>query len=747
MTEYSPETLHRLEPLYLPKYQLHSAPFSAVHEDRFLYLDNARAERLNLLTHMTQFSNLLLILMGESGVGKTSLLQRFLNTAQPDWRICQFTANTMMDAEQLLFAAAQGFGLQQLPHDATQLQEMLYSRLATLHRQEHIPILIIDEAHSLPKDALLAVFHLADAQVDQGNLIRIILGCEPLIEKILQSKEIRVLRERVTHTMELTAFDENTTAEYLKHRMAVAGFTGVTPFTPKLVKKIYKASEGNPARINTQAHQLLTQGEVTPLEQTEPEIILSTTKRNYKSMLLITLAAGLAVVGFMFQKQINSLFNEPGAKIPAPTVTTATPAPVPIIKEKTITLNSTEGALTLSIPVVSVTPAATTPATGTTTLQTNTTPAVAITPPAASITVENPTPTAVTGLIDIRSLEPANLSPSSKPQTLTINGQDFTQDSQVVVGWGGHEKTLGKNQVKFINSNELQITITTGMKADAWSVQVLDPLRGKTARKSFAVGKPAARLNNRTTPPLPVVSYPTAKSVTGIQDESWIRAQSPQHFTLQLFGTSTRDNAAQFIKHHHLTKEVAIFKTRNKGKPWYSVISGAYPSEAAAHQASTRLPVALQQAKPWIRRFDSVQASLAAAPTQPSMATTTPVRKPLGPTPTSVARNNSTALTQNEAYLWSQDPRHFTLQLFVTQQVEHAQKLITSHPVLSTKAVYFRSRHSNQDTFTVVFGDYTTHDQAQAAIAQLPTELRVLRPEVRTMASVHAEMQDDTLSH
>ena len=270
MTAYSSDDIDRLEPAYLKNYGLQEAPFATLHDDKFMYLDAERAQRLNMLQHMCRYSNLLLIVQGVHGVGKTALMQRFIQSAEPDWQLCEIAANTMIDAEQLLFQAAQGFGVRQLPQDASDLQEMLYAKVATFHHNDQIPILIIDDAHELPKDALLAIFNLADAYVNDVNLLRIILFCEPQIEKIINSKDVKALRERVTHTMEVPPLDEESTAEYLKHRMAVAGFNGGSPFTPPLVKKIFKASRGIPAQINTLAHQTLESGDIQ-IEQTDDQ--------------------------------------------------------------------------------------------------------------------------------------------------------------------------------------------------------------------------------------------------------------------------------------------------------------------------------------------------------------------------------------------------------------------------------------------------------------------------------------------
>ncbi len=731
MSDYRPDHLARLEPTYMTKHHMQSAPFAADHDDRFLYLDSARNERLALLNHMTQFSNLLLIVMGAAGIGKTSLLQRFVLTAQVDWRVCEITANTMMDAEQLLFAAAQGYGLQQLPNDAAQLQEMLYARLATLHRQEQIPILIVHHAHTLPKEALIAVFNLADAQVDQGNLIRIILSCEPQIEKILQAKDVRPLRERVTHTMEIPALDEASTAEYLKHRMAVAGFDGISPFTPKVVKKIFKVSHGVPARINELAHQILEHGD-NPAQLDEEMPVTETGKRSHKSMVFITLAAVMAVIVFVYQDQINALLEDK-VVVATPTQTpVAAPASTnEVTQQKVISLEPASTPPTVSVPVKGI-------PTNTPTVPTTVTssPASLPTAPADSGAI----PPAVT--IDVRSLDPASLQLSSKTQSLSILGQGFTPESKVSVSWGGHEKMLKADQVKFISENELRISITTGSKAEKWAVQVTDPQYGKSKKLEFDVGvvKPAT-----TTTPAMVV--PAIEKAAGIHDAVWIKQQAAQNFTLQLFSTRTQHAAVAFIQQNKLHGDLAIFHSSKQGGDWYSVVMGSYATQQAAQQASKQLPTAIQKAKPWVRRFDAISVEI-----KPEKLTMTkPVTTATGPAPKQTGKPAQTpaglpgtaanpALTQHEAWLWSQDPRHYTLQLLVSQHSDSVERFINQHDLLRAKAVYFRTHKNSRELYTVVYGVYATQQQAEDASAHLPAELKAVKPHVRTLGSIHAEL-------
>ena len=239
---YDTSNIDDITPPYLASYGLTEPPFSSEQDDRFLYINSSLNERFELLKHYTQYGNLLLLITGERGIGKSSIKQRFISTAQEEWNICEIQSHAMMDASLLLRQVATGFNISEPPLEPAVLFEVLREQLEYMHQNAMVPILIIDDAHELPQDALQTLLYLAEHHSDQQSALRIILFCEPEIETMLQDPAIHSLKDRVTHNMELSSLDEGQTAEYLRHRLAVAGLDGTSAFTPKLVNKIFKAS-------------------------------------------------------------------------------------------------------------------------------------------------------------------------------------------------------------------------------------------------------------------------------------------------------------------------------------------------------------------------------------------------------------------------------------------------------------------------------------------------------------------------
>ena len=190
---YDTSNIDNIEPPYLASYGLTEAPFSSQQDDRFLYLNTSLNERLELIKHYTQYGNLLLLITGERGIGKSSLKQRFINTAQEEWQICEIQSHTMMDASLLLRQVATGFNITEPPLDPAVLFEVLSEQLEHMHQHSLVPILIVDDAHELPQDALQALLYLAEHHSDQHSALRIILFCEPEIEVMLEDPAIHSL--------------------------------------------------------------------------------------------------------------------------------------------------------------------------------------------------------------------------------------------------------------------------------------------------------------------------------------------------------------------------------------------------------------------------------------------------------------------------------------------------------------------------------------------------------------------------
>ena len=733
---YDPDNidqLNRVEPTYLGAYGLTQAPFSMQQDDRFFYSNSALTERLELLKHYTQYGNLLLIITGERGIGKSSLKQHFINTAQEEWQICEIQSHTMMDASLLLKQVAHGFGITEAPHDPSALFEVLSDQLEHIHQSSNIPILIIDDAHELPQDALQALLYLAEHHSEQHTTLRIILFCEPEIEVMLEDPAIHSLKERVTHSMEIPALDEIQTAEYLRHRLAVAGLDGTSPFTPKLINKIFKASDGVPAKINDYAHQnLLDDTEPTSPDELEfeNELIHETSNLNLRNIVLGGVALVLVVTGLLFQDQINSLFEEP-----QPVIAKTTPPQNKIAspEKKIEPVNTSNIDATAKAPSVEEK-----------TIEFSLDKAPKTDKKSADKTKKD------SAEIKLISVNPNPVPGSKQRQIISISGKGFNKNQKVKVSWTGKEKTLKETQVTFTSDTYINLILNVGMQADTWKVTIVDPvLNIKSNTISFDVvssekdkekekisvpekstlqikSTPQVKTDTKFTKPAikiePVKTVTTKKQSNGLFDQGWIRQQNKDYFTLQLLGTHQQNTLPTYLKKYNLKNDAASFKTKRNDKDWFTLIYGSYPTKTAAQTAAKQLPKGVS--KPWIRSFASILPSLSKI--QP--AKTAPALIPMAKIP-----------DNQEGWLWSQDPSHYTLQLTAGTDKKAIQTFIKRHN-LTGKAVFFHHLRDGKDWYILLHGSYSGYSKAKAAINQLPPAVQKAKPWARSFGAIHAEL-------
>ncbi len=98
-----------------------------------------------------------------------------------------------------------------------------------------------------------------------------------------------------------------------------------------------------------------------------------------------------------------------------------------------------------------------------------------------------------------------------------------------------------------------------------------------------------------------------SKKAKGIHRESWLLAQNPSYYTIQLIGLQNEKSIYKFVKKYKLFNQVASYKTLYRKKDWYPLLYGVYPSRKEASSAMKKLPQEFRKLSPWIRSFSSIQ--------------------------------------------------------------------------------------------------------------------------------------------
>jgi DamX protein len=304
---------NRDAPTYLAHYGMHRPPFATKTEDDMYYNEPTRTKRLDILLHLTQYGNELLLVTGPEGSGKSTLMQQFLKQAPGSWKICSLNAHAKLDEEQLLYRICHSFNLPVETGTLGAITTSIKRQLDQLLASTKTVVIVIDNAHILSNDCLVLLTDLAKIKnPHSGALLRIILFAEPQIKIQFASIELENKPKYPIRKIDLPPFDEINTGELIRHRTRTAGLEADSTFTEAAIGKIYKQSEGLPGNIVELAHRVLF--EMTPLKRrTKPRPMAESNEEKAKRPIglisAITVVVLIALI-LMFQKEINQLYSQ-----------------------------------------------------------------------------------------------------------------------------------------------------------------------------------------------------------------------------------------------------------------------------------------------------------------------------------------------------------------------------------------------------------------------------------------------------
>jgi len=234
--------------MYENFFGLTERPFNLLPDPDFLYLSpQHKLARAYLEYGLTQKLGFV-VLTGEIGTGKTTLIRSLLK-AQAGKQRLGVLYQTSFDAEDLLELLLKEFEIPGHSHSrASRLSAFNDFLIKAYGRGEHV-VLIVDEAHNLGAAALEELRLLSNIQADKEPLLQVILVGQPNLRDRLRQPALRQLAQRVGVHFHLQPLDEAETKEYIQFRLARAGGSGI--FTPSALDKIYESTKGVPRRINS----------------------------------------------------------------------------------------------------------------------------------------------------------------------------------------------------------------------------------------------------------------------------------------------------------------------------------------------------------------------------------------------------------------------------------------------------------------------------------------------------------------
>ncbi|MES2390792.1 MAG: AAA family ATPase [Acidobacteriota bacterium] len=215
-----------------------------------------------------------IVLTGEVGTGKTTLLRRALGSFDQSRVFTSFVFNPQLETLDFLEFVLSDFGLTPANRTKSGMLIQLNRWLVERFRHQETCVIVVDEAQNLSSELLEEIRLLTNLETSSEKLVQIILSGQPEFEQKLRQPELRQLRQRISLWCRTQALSLEQTGAYIAQRLLIAG-TAEQLFLPDAVAAIHRASRGIPRIINLICEHALIFGYVEQLPQIPVRIVMA----------------------------------------------------------------------------------------------------------------------------------------------------------------------------------------------------------------------------------------------------------------------------------------------------------------------------------------------------------------------------------------------------------------------------------------------------------------------------------------
>jgi len=235
---------------YLEHFKLSEQPFRLTPDPDFLYWSKQHARAKAYMESTIWLADGFVVITGEIGAGKTTLIQSFLEELDDDV-VYAVVSQTQLTATEFLQAILTEFGFKPFDKRKVELLDMLNMFLIEQYSNGKKVLLIIDEAQNLSKKVLEEVRMISGLETHKEKVLRIVLAGQPELKDTLDSPSLKQLMQRVRLRFHIGPLDRQELREYVERRLAVAGRSKADLFAEDSFESIYRFSGGVPRLINT----------------------------------------------------------------------------------------------------------------------------------------------------------------------------------------------------------------------------------------------------------------------------------------------------------------------------------------------------------------------------------------------------------------------------------------------------------------------------------------------------------------
>jgi general secretion pathway protein A len=253
--------------MYKTYFGLQENPFNITTDPRYLYMTRRAEEALSRLTYGIEARKGFILLTGEVGTGKTTLLNKLLESLPTERVATAFVFNARLTESQFLDYMIADFGIPCKSRMKSQVLFKLHQWLLDRYQAGEQTVLVVDEAQNLSRQTLEEIRLLTNLETSTEKLLQIVLAGQPELEQKLNQRELRQLRQRIALRAQTLPLTQEETCGYMLERMRIAGSNGEEIFSPSAIEAVHQHSRGIPRVINLLSEHALIRAF---LEQRKP---------------------------------------------------------------------------------------------------------------------------------------------------------------------------------------------------------------------------------------------------------------------------------------------------------------------------------------------------------------------------------------------------------------------------------------------------------------------------------------------
>src|SRR3984885_13702751 len=236
--------------MYQRFFGLRESPFNVNPDPRYLYLTKQIQEALAGLTYGIQNRKGFILLTGEVGTGKTTLLNRLLDWLRVQQVATAYIFNSRLEVNHLFDFIMSDFEIPCDSREKSQVLLRLNQWLLERYRAGKSAVLIVDEAQNLAPEVLEEIRLLTNLETSTEKLLQIVLTGQPELEEKLKMPSLRQLRQRITLRCHTAPLSLEETFGYIAERLRIAGATGEPIFSKEAIQTVHLYSQGIPRVVN-----------------------------------------------------------------------------------------------------------------------------------------------------------------------------------------------------------------------------------------------------------------------------------------------------------------------------------------------------------------------------------------------------------------------------------------------------------------------------------------------------------------